>query len=67
MNLRSKQEKILRDNQASTYNEWYLERGVIPVEVEDQIIINSLKLHEANSLIDFGCGTGRLLNKISTL
>lgn len=62
---RSIEEQTLRDLQAENYDNWYLERGIIPVSVEDELIIESLQLDTAKNIIDIGCGTGRLLKKIS--
>jgi len=65
MNERSEHEKLLRDSQAYDYNDRYLERGSVPVSVEDELIINSLDLSNVKSILDVGCGTGRLLSKIN--
>lgn len=66
MNDRSYNEERLRDNQAYIYDEWYLQRGQYNVEIEDRAILEALNLQENERLLDLGCGTGRLLEKMSS-
>ena len=63
---RSKQEKILRDNNAAEYDKWYLERGENAVFVEDETILFYLSFdNNVKRFLDLGCGTGRLTCNIS--
>jgi len=65
--IRSKDEIKLRDNDAEHYDKWYLDRGINAVTVEDTTILNYLKLKDVNNLLDLGCGTGRLTEKIAKM
>lgn len=64
---RSLDESLLRDSQAENYDNWYLDRGANAVLIEDEAIIDALKLDRNRNLrlLDAGCGTGRLISQIS--
>lgn len=66
MSTRSEQEIILRDSQASSYEEWYLQKGRNFVLVEDSAIERALNLDSKDIILDIGCGTGRFIGNISS-
>ena len=57
--MRSKDEIQLRDDDALDYDKWYLERGVVAVDIEDETILKKLAFLDNDKFLDFGCGTGR--------
>lgn len=63
---RSENESQLKDEGAGIYDSWYLERGEIPVFIEDTTILRHLNFETMDkSFLDAGCGTGRLTHQIA--
>ncbi|MCX7957122.1 MAG: class I SAM-dependent methyltransferase [Endomicrobia bacterium] len=59
-------EKEIRDQQAKSYDEWYLKtKSVWWHKVELKVVISMLKLQPTDILLDAGCGTGLITLKLA--
>jgi len=65
-NNRSIKEQFLRDEQASSYEQWYCStRGRWNVWLEDESLLEIMLLSKDDVVLDIGCGTGRQTSKIA--
>jgi len=65
MIISQQEEIIIRNDQAETYEDWYLKKGVLFDWVERKSILNALNIQKDDIVLDAGCGTGRLSIEIA--